>query len=165
MCVNDSNSLMWTTLVCYQALSVMVGTKTDRINQNKGGKCVCINILPIFKLLLRRVIIFEITHVSCMLVWCDLHVARNVLCTAISRAVLINTWDFTKTLGTSQKHTRVLHSRVSSLNRAVPYIKLKWRLSVGRHVDSSVVSAWIDVGLGLCTVVVSATWMHISISF
>ena len=29
------------------------------------------------------------------------------------------------------------------------------RLSVGRHVDSSVVSAWIDVGLGLCTAVVS----------
>ena len=27
--------------------------------------------------------------------------------------------------------------------------------SVGRHVDSSVVSAWIDVGLGLCTAVVS----------
>ena len=38
-----------------------------------------------------------------MLVWCDLHVARNVLCTAISRAVVINTRDFTKTLGTSHK--------------------------------------------------------------
>ena len=57
-----------------------------------------------------------------MLVLCDLHVARNVLCTAISRAVVINTRDFTKKLGTSQKYTRVLHSRVSSLNRAVPYI-------------------------------------------
>ena len=57
-----------------------------------------------------------------MLVWCDLHVARNVLCTAISRAVVINTRDFTKKLGTSQKNTRVLHSRVSSLNRAVPYM-------------------------------------------
>ena len=34
--MNDSNSLMWITRVCYQALSVMVGTKTDRINQNKG---------------------------------------------------------------------------------------------------------------------------------
>ena len=61
------------------------------------------NILPIFKLLLRRAIIFEITHVSCILVWCDLHVARNVLCTAISRAVVINKRDFTKTLGTSYK--------------------------------------------------------------
>ena len=29
------------------------------------------------------------------------------------------------------------------------------RLSVGRHADSSVVYAWIDVGLGLCTAVVS----------
>ena len=57
-----------------------------------------------------------------MLVWCDLHVARNVLCTEISRAVVINTRDFTKKLGTSHKNTRVLHSRVSSLNRAVPYV-------------------------------------------
>ena len=40
---------------------------------------------------------------SCMHVWCDLHVARNVLCTAISCAVVINTRDFTKTLGTSHK--------------------------------------------------------------
>ena len=38
-----------------------------------------------------------------MLVWCDLHVARNVLFTAISRAVVINTRDFTKILGTSHK--------------------------------------------------------------
>ena len=52
---------------------------------------------------MRRANIFEITHVSCMLVWCDLHVARNVLCTAISRAVVINTRDFTKTLGTSHE--------------------------------------------------------------
>ena len=28
---------------------------------------------------------------------------------------------------------------------------------VGRHVDNSVVSAWIDVGIGLCTAVVSGT--------
>ena len=45
----------------------------------------------------------KFTHASCMLVWCDLHVARNVLCTAISRAVVINTRDFTKILGTSHK--------------------------------------------------------------
>ena len=38
-----------------------------------------------------------------MLVWCDLHVARNILCTAISRAVVTNTRDFTKILGTSHK--------------------------------------------------------------
>ena len=38
-----------------------------------------------------------------MLVWCDLHVARNVLCMAISRAVVTNTRDFTKTLGMSHK--------------------------------------------------------------
>ena len=39
--------------------------------------------------------------------WCDLHVARNVLCTAISHAVVTNTRDFTKTLGTSHKiHVR-----------------------------------------------------------
>ena len=30
-------------------------------------------------------------------------------------------------------------------------------LSVGRHVDSSLVYAWIDVGLGLCTAVASDT--------
>ena len=38
-----------------------------------------------------------------MLVWCDLHAARNVLCMTISRAVVTNTRDFTKTLGTSHK--------------------------------------------------------------
>ena len=68
-----------------------------------------------------------------MLVWCDLHVARNVLCTAISRAVVINTRDFTKKLGTSQKNTRVLHSRVSSLNRAVPYVSLQFYACSSRN--------------------------------
>ena len=29
------------------------------------------------------------------------------------------------------------------------------RLSVGRHADSSLVYAWIEVGLGLCRAVVS----------
>ena len=81
----------------------MVGTKTDRINQNKGVSVFCINILPIFKLLSHRAIIFEITYVSCMLVWCDLHVARNVSCTAISCAVVYKHARFSKTLGTSHK--------------------------------------------------------------
>ena len=48
-CVHDSNSLMWLTRDCQQALSVMPGTKTDRINQNKGVS-VRINILLIFKI-------------------------------------------------------------------------------------------------------------------
>ena len=44
----------------------------------------------------------------------------------------------------------------------VYYIKLKSHLSVclsvrpsDRHIVNSIVSAWIEVGLGLCTVVVS----------
>ena len=35
--------------------------------------------------------------------WCDLHVARNVLCTAISRAVVYKYASFSKTLGMSHK--------------------------------------------------------------
>ena len=45
----------------------------------------------------------ETSYVSCMLVWCDLHVACNVLCTAISRAVVYKHASFSKTLGTSHK--------------------------------------------------------------
>ena len=38
-----------------------------------------------------------------MVVWCELHVARNVLCTAISRAVLYKHTSFSKILRTSPK--------------------------------------------------------------
>ena len=38
-----------------------------------------------------------------MIVWCDLHIARNVLCTAISRAVVYKHASFSKILGTSPK--------------------------------------------------------------
>ena len=38
-----------------------------------------------------------------MLLWCDLHVACNVLCTAISRAVVYKHVRFSKTLGMSHK--------------------------------------------------------------
>ena len=38
-----------------------------------------------------------------MLVWCDLHVARNVLCTAISHAVVYKHARSSKALGTSYK--------------------------------------------------------------
>ena len=41
---------------------------------------------------------------------------------------------------------------------------LSVRLS-DRHAGNSVISAWIDVGLGLCRAVVSGMCTHISLSF
>ena len=57
---------------------------------------------------------------------------------------------------------------VIKLFRSIYHIKLKSRLSIrrpsDRHAGNSVVSAWIDVGLGLCKAVVSGMCTHVSIS-
>ena len=42
-------------------------------------------------------------YVSCILMWCDLHVACNVLCTVILHAVVYKHASFSKTLGMSYK--------------------------------------------------------------
>ena len=58
----------------------------------------------------------------CMVVLCDLHIPHNVLYTAISREVVYNHASFSKYSERVTKYMCVLHSRVSSLNRAVPYV-------------------------------------------
>ena len=62
-----------------------------------------------------------------------------------------------------------LHDRAGTLASLLykaekPSVCLSVRLS-DRHAGNSVISAWIDVGLGLCRAVVSGMCMHVSISF
>ena len=64
-----------------------------------------------------------------------------------------------------------LHDRAGTL-ASLYYIKLKSCLSVclsvrpsDRHAVNSVISAWLDVGIGLCTAVVSSMSTHVSLSF
>ena len=47
-----------------------------------------------------------------------------------------------------------LHPHHKNALAYIYYIKLKSRLS-DHHAGNSIVSAWIDVGLGLCSAVVS----------
>ena len=62
-----------------------------------------------------------------------------------------------------------LHDRAGTLASLLykaekPSVRLSVCLS-DRHAGNSVVSAWIDVGLGLCKAVVSGMCTHVSISF